>query len=82
MFHVLNTYPGACTLPFLAFVECVGVVWIYGLFRFVEDVEYMLGFKPSVFYQVVWLLIPIYLMVSCSVKLWFCQNILYVLFLF
>lgn len=77
VFYTLYVYPGATILPVLALVESVSVIWIYGVTRFSGDVEYMLGYKPNVFYRTIWLLIPGYLIImiiGCWSYEWFYDS--------
>ncbi|KAG5843087.1 hypothetical protein ANANG_G00184760 [Anguilla anguilla] len=32
----------------------VGVVYLYGIDRFNEDIEFMIGHKPNIFWQATW----------------------------
>ncbi|XP_054711235.1 sodium-dependent nutrient amino acid transporter 1-like [Uloborus diversus] len=51
---LLNNYGVSAAIYFYAVLEVVGVMWIYGLKKFSQDVEYMLGSKPGIFWKVTW----------------------------
>lgn len=39
---------------FVVFVESAGVFWFYGVDRFSDDIEQMLGYRPSRYWRVCW----------------------------
>jgi len=51
---MLNEFGSSNPILFVVFVETIGVFWLYGVSRFCDDVELMLGFKPSIFWRVCW----------------------------
>lgn len=56
----------AASIPLLviAFCEIVAVVYVYGIDRFNEDLKFMVGHKPNIFWQVTWrVLSPLILLV-------------------
>lgn len=58
--YVLQLFDSfAANLPLLliAICECVGVCYCYGIQRFSDDIEYMTGSKPNVFWKVCWMFI-------------------------
>ncbi|KQK77244.1 Sodium- and chloride-dependent glycine transporter 2 [Amazona aestiva] len=54
MLQLVDTYAASYSLVIIAIFELVGVSYIYGLQRFCEDIEMMIGFKPSKFWRVCW----------------------------
>ncbi|CDQ80978.1 unnamed protein product [Oncorhynchus mykiss] len=54
MLQLLDTYAGSYSLIIIAIFELVGVSYIYGLTRFCEDIEMMIGFQPNIFWRVCW----------------------------
>ncbi|RVE46344.1 hypothetical protein evm_008967 [Chilo suppressalis] len=54
MFHLLDTYAAGISLLCSALFEAVAVSWFYGLERFSDDVEEMLGFRPGLYWRICW----------------------------
>lgn len=51
----LVDYYGASFIAFvLAIAELYTICYIYGVDRFCKDIEFMLGFRPSIFWRVCW----------------------------
>ncbi|XP_051871693.1 solute carrier family 6 member 19a, tandem duplicate 1 [Pristis pectinata] len=51
---LFDAYAGSIPLLIIAFCEMVGVVYIYGIDRFNNDIEWMIGHKPNIFWQLTW----------------------------
>uniref|UniRef100_A0A3B3QIH0 Transporter n=1 Tax=Paramormyrops kingsleyae TaxID=1676925 RepID=A0A3B3QIH0_9TELE len=51
---LFDSFAGSIPLLIIAFCEMVSVVYIYGIDRFNEDVEFMIGHKPNIFWQATW----------------------------
>ncbi|KAJ3598692.1 hypothetical protein NHX12_002197, partial [Muraenolepis orangiensis] len=51
---LFDGYGGSVSLLLVAFCEMVSVVYIYGIDRFNNDVKFMIGHKPNLFWQVMW----------------------------
>ncbi|XP_004845187.1 sodium-dependent neutral amino acid transporter B(0)AT1 isoform X1 [Heterocephalus glaber] len=54
---LLDSYAGSIPLLIIAFCEMFAVVYIYGVDRFNKDIEFMIGHKPNIFWQVMWRLV-------------------------
>uniref|UniRef100_A0A4W5RZQ2 Transporter n=1 Tax=Hucho hucho TaxID=62062 RepID=A0A4W5RZQ2_9TELE len=54
MLQLVDTYAASYSLIVIAIFELVGVSYIYGLKRFCEDIEMMIGFQPNMFWRVCW----------------------------
>jgi len=54
MFHLLDTYAAGISLLCSALFECLAVSWFYGLERFTQDVESMLGHRPGIYWRICW----------------------------
>ncbi|GCC25443.1 sodium- and chloride-dependent glycine transporter 2 isoform X1 [Chiloscyllium punctatum] len=54
MLQLVDTYAASYSLVIIAIFELVGVSYIYGLKRFCEDIEMMIGFQPSYFWRICW----------------------------
>ncbi|KAM6903981.1 sodium-dependent neutral amino acid transporter B(0)AT1-like [Lycodopsis pacificus] len=51
---LFDNFAGSVPLLTIGLFEMIAVVYIYGIDRFNEDVEFMVGHKPSIFWQVTW----------------------------
>ncbi|XP_017781709.1 PREDICTED: sodium-dependent noradrenaline transporter-like isoform X1 [Nicrophorus vespilloides] len=54
LFHLLDTYAAGISLLCSALFEAIAVSWCYGLDRFTQDVESMIGIKPGLYWRVCW----------------------------
>ncbi|XP_053305361.1 sodium- and chloride-dependent glycine transporter 2 [Spea bombifrons] len=54
MLQLVDTYAASYSLVIIAIFELVGVSYIYGLQRFCEDIEMMIGFQPNWFWKICW----------------------------
>lgn len=62
--NLMDTYGGGYGVIFIAICELVALMWGYGAQRFCADLEYMLGFRPGLFWRICWMFIsPVVLMV-------------------
>lgn len=61
---MLQMFGSGTPILFVVFVEVVGVFWFYGVSRFCDDVELMLGQRPGLFWRLCWQYIsPVFLIV-------------------
>ncbi|KAJ8397300.1 hypothetical protein AAFF_G00441340 [Aldrovandia affinis] len=51
---LFDSFAGSIPLLVIAFCEMVAVVYLYGVDRFNKDIEFMIGHKPNIFWQVTW----------------------------
>ncbi|XP_055749226.1 sodium-dependent neutral amino acid transporter B(0)AT1-like [Salvelinus fontinalis] len=51
---LFDSFAGSIPLLVIAFCEMIAVVYIYGIDRFNADIEFMIGHKPNLFWQVTW----------------------------
>ncbi|XP_055749229.1 inactive sodium-dependent neutral amino acid transporter B(0)AT3 isoform X2 [Salvelinus fontinalis] len=62
--EVFNSYVGSVPLLIIAFFEIIAVAYIYGIGRFSDDLEFMTGHRPNIFWKGCWLVIsPLMLLV-------------------
>ncbi|KAE8606131.1 hypothetical protein XENTR_v10010605 [Xenopus tropicalis] len=54
MLQLVDNYAASYSLVIIAIFELVGISYVYGLQRFCEDIEMMIGFQPSRFWKVCW----------------------------
>ncbi|KAJ4931569.1 hypothetical protein JOQ06_025864 [Pogonophryne albipinna] len=61
---IFNNYVGSMPLLIIAFFEIISVVYIYGINRFNDDIEWMTGRRPNIYWQATWRFIsPLMLLV-------------------
>ncbi|XP_055076169.1 inactive sodium-dependent neutral amino acid transporter B(0)AT3 isoform X1 [Misgurnus anguillicaudatus] len=53
--EIFNSYVGSVPLLVIAFFEIIGVVVFYGMNRFSNDIEFMTGRRPNIFWRVCWM---------------------------
>ncbi|XP_051949427.1 solute carrier family 6 member 19a, tandem duplicate 1 [Xyrauchen texanus] len=51
---LFDGFAGSIPLLVIALCEIIAVVYIYGIDRFNKDIEFMVGHKPNIFWQVSW----------------------------
>ncbi|XP_069032612.1 sodium-dependent neutral amino acid transporter B(0)AT1-like [Embiotoca jacksoni] len=51
---LFDNFAGSVPLLTIGLVEMIAVVYIYGIDRFNDDIKFMVGHKPSIFWQVSW----------------------------
>ncbi|KAI1886196.1 hypothetical protein AGOR_G00211500, partial [Albula goreensis] len=51
---LFDNFAGSIPLLIIAFCEMVSVVYLYGIDRFNDDIEFMIGHKPNLFWQATW----------------------------
>ncbi|XP_077347947.1 sodium-dependent neutral amino acid transporter B(0)AT1 [Lithobates pipiens] len=61
---LFDGYAGSIPLLIIAFCEMVSVVYIYGIDRFNEDIKFMIGHKPNIFWQITWRVISPLIMLA------------------
>ncbi|XP_029445788.1 LOW QUALITY PROTEIN: inactive sodium-dependent neutral amino acid transporter B(0)AT3 [Rhinatrema bivittatum] len=52
--EVFDSYAGSLTLLVVAFFEVIGVSYVYGIKRFSDDVKWMTGRYPNLYWQATW----------------------------
>ncbi|XP_006872446.1 PREDICTED: sodium-dependent neutral amino acid transporter B(0)AT3 [Chrysochloris asiatica] len=65
--EIFDNYAASLNLIVFAFFEVIGVVYVYGMKRFCDDVQWMTGRRPGLYWQVTWKLISPLLLLSIFV---------------
>lgn len=60
---MVDYYGGTFVAIIVGVFEMVTIFWIYGLSNFLNDMEFMLGNRPGVYWRCCWLLITPLLMI-------------------
>ncbi|XP_049457983.1 sodium-dependent neutral amino acid transporter B(0)AT3-like [Epinephelus fuscoguttatus] len=62
--EIFNSYVGSVPLLIIAFIEIIGVAYIYGMRNFSDDIYFMTGKRPNIFWKACWMVIsPLMLLV-------------------
>ncbi|KAI7798633.1 sodium-dependent neutral amino acid transporter B(0)AT1-like isoform X2 [Triplophysa rosa] len=51
---LFDSFAGSIPLLIIAFCEMMAVSYIYGIDRFNDDIKFMIGHKPNIFWQATW----------------------------
>ncbi|XP_023137428.2 sodium-dependent neutral amino acid transporter B(0)AT1-like [Amphiprion ocellaris] len=61
---LFDNFAGSVPLLTIGLFEMIAVAYIYGIDRFNEDIKFMIGHKPSIFWQISWTFIsPVIILV-------------------
>uniref|UniRef100_A0A3B4AQ63 Uncharacterized protein n=1 Tax=Periophthalmus magnuspinnatus TaxID=409849 RepID=A0A3B4AQ63_9GOBI len=60
---LFDNYAGSIPLLVIGFCEMIAVIYIYGIDRFNNDIEFMIGHKPNIFWQIAWRVVSPLIMV-------------------
>ncbi|XP_073486754.1 sodium-dependent neutral amino acid transporter B(0)AT3-like [Aquarana catesbeiana] len=52
--QIFDTFTGSLTLLIVAFFEVIAVTYVYGIKRFSEDIKWMTGRYPNIYWQATW----------------------------
>ncbi|CAL1584455.1 unnamed protein product [Knipowitschia caucasica] len=55
--EVFNAYVGSVPLLIIAFFEIIGVIYVHGMKRFSDDILFMTGKRPNIFWKACWMVI-------------------------
>ncbi|XP_073533027.1 inactive sodium-dependent neutral amino acid transporter B(0)AT3 [Phyllobates terribilis] len=62
--QIFDTFTGSLTLLVVVFFEVITVTYVYGIDRFSEDIKWMTGRRPNIYWQATWRYISPLLMVA------------------
>ena len=66
-FQIVDYYAAAMSLMYIAFFECVAIVWIYGTKRMAANIKDMTGSYPNFIFRLLWQYIsPLLILVRFS----------------
>ncbi|XP_069766171.1 sodium-dependent neutral amino acid transporter B(0)AT3-like isoform X2 [Narcine bancroftii] len=51
---IFDKYASAFPLLIIAFFELIGIIYIYGINRFCDDLEFMTGRRPNLYWHMTW----------------------------
>lgn len=66
--YAMDKYIIPLSLIIIILFELIGVIYIYGVFDLCDDLDFMLGYYPNLFYQITWLCTPFAMAVSIQKK--------------
>ncbi|XP_065337149.1 sodium-dependent neutral amino acid transporter B(0)AT3 [Cloeon dipterum] len=67
VFVLFDNFSGNFPLLIIAFCECIGVSYVYGLRRFADDIEKMTGHRPGLYWLICWKYLSPLAMISIMV---------------
>ena len=70
VFQIMDDYGGGMSVLWIAILEIVGIMWIYGVNNFAADMDYMLKLKTSIVLKILWVIIPLLLGLILGVSLY------------
>ncbi|KAK6185486.1 hypothetical protein SNE40_007708 [Patella caerulea] len=59
---LFDAFAGSFPLILIALAETIGITYVYGLDKFAHDIEMMIGFRPNLYWRIVWKVISPLLM--------------------
>ncbi|XP_063781258.1 sodium-dependent neutral amino acid transporter B(0)AT3-like [Pseudophryne corroboree] len=62
--QIFDTFTGSLTLLIVVFFEVIAVTYVYGIERFSEDIKWMTGRRPNIYWQATWRFLSPLLMVA------------------
>lgn len=57
LFQIVDYYAAAMSLMYIAFFECVAILWIYGTKRLSGNIKDMTGSYPNIFFRFCWMVV-------------------------
>ncbi|XP_039618861.1 sodium-dependent noradrenaline transporter [Polypterus senegalus] len=54
VFNLLDRFAAGTAILFAVLIEAIGISWFYGVDRFSEDIERMMGFRPGLYWRLCW----------------------------
>ncbi|XP_016067991.1 PREDICTED: sodium-dependent neutral amino acid transporter B(0)AT3 [Miniopterus natalensis] len=52
--EIFDNYAASLNLIIFAFIEVVGIIYVYGMEQFCDDIEWMTGRRPGLYWRVTW----------------------------
>jgi len=52
--QIMDWYSSVFSLMILSFSECMVIAWIYGIERFYQDIQLMIGYRPCIWWKICW----------------------------
>ncbi|EEB13194.1 tryptophan transporter, putative [Pediculus humanus corporis] len=77
-FHLLDTYAAGISLLCSALFEAIAVSWFYGLEKFGDDIEAMIGIRPGLYWRICWkFLSPVFIIGVVMFGLFYHESLQY-----
>ncbi|KAH3692540.1 hypothetical protein DPMN_193089 [Dreissena polymorpha] len=51
---LFDQFSASFPLLLIAMMECVTIGWIYGVNKFGDDIEFMIGSQPNIYWKIIW----------------------------
>ncbi|XP_073933870.1 inactive sodium-dependent neutral amino acid transporter B(0)AT3 isoform X2 [Castor canadensis] len=62
--EIFDNFAASLNLLIFAFFEVVGVIYVYGIKRFCDDIEWMTGRRPNLYWRLTWRVVSPLLLLS------------------
>uniref|UniRef100_A0A8C5KKH7 Transporter n=1 Tax=Jaculus jaculus TaxID=51337 RepID=A0A8C5KKH7_JACJA len=62
--EIFDNFAASLNLIIFAFFEVVGVIYVYGMKRFCDDIEWMTGQRPGLYWRMTWYVVSPLLLLS------------------
>lgn len=60
---LMNDFSGGLSLVFIGMFETIVISWFYGVDRYLDNIESMIGFRPNIFWKACWKFVsPVFLL--------------------
>ncbi len=69
VFQIMDDYGGGMSVMWIAILETMFIMWIYGVRNFAADVDFMLKTRTSIIVKILWVLDPILLSIVLGISL-------------
>ena len=69
VFQIMDDYGGGMSVLWIAILETMFIMWIYGVRNFAADVDFMLKTRTSIIVKILWVLCPILLSIVLGISL-------------
>lgn len=69
--QMFDSFAGNLPLLAIAILECIGVCYCYGINRFCDDIEFMTGHRPGLYWKVCWMFVtPLSMLAILVASIW------------
>jgi solute carrier family 6 amino acid transporter-like protein 5/7/9/14 len=70
VFQIMDDYGGGMSVLWIAILEVIFIMWIYGVNNFSADIDFMLKIKTSIILKFLWVIIPLLLALILGLSLY------------
>jgi solute carrier family 6 amino acid transporter-like protein 5/7/9/14 len=74
LLQLQDEYISGFPLMLCAVTMCLGLAWVYGLQRFCQDIEHMIGSKVAVWWKLMWTSVTPIVILVCDTMIAFTNK--------